>query len=96
MSKLSHTTQSRSKPALKLTFWCTSRTLNLSQDQKQQIFHLNFQKQGGDANNFDHSDNEDEDEKFERSDKKDEKDKQRPKEQYKEDDEDKTDQGSSD
>ncbi len=54
----------------------------------------NFQKQGGDANNFNHS--EDEDEKFERSDRKDKKDKRRPEEQYKEDDEDKTDQGSSD
>ncbi len=57
-------------------------------------FSSNFQKQGGDANNFDQS--EDEDEKFERSDMKDRRDKRRPKEQYKEDDEDKTNQGSSD
>ena len=50
-------------------------------------FSSNFQKQGGDANNFDHS--EDEDEKIERSDMKDRKDKRRPKEQYQEEDEDK-------
>jgi hypothetical protein len=59
-------------------------------------FSSNFQKQGGDANNFDHSGDKDGDEKFERSDMKDKRDKRRPKEQYKEDDEDKTDQGSSD
>jgi hypothetical protein len=41
-------------------------------------FSSNFQKQGGDANNFDHSEDEDENEKFERSDRKDKRDKRRP------------------
>jgi hypothetical protein len=49
------------------------KNLKLFQGSNSRNFSSNFQKQGGDANNFDHS--EDEDEKFERSDMKDRRDK---------------------
>jgi hypothetical protein len=82
------------KTGIKTNILVHGKNLKPFQGSNSRNISSNFQKQGGDANNFDHS--EDKEEKFERSDMKDRRDKQRPKEQYKEDDEDKTDQGSSD
>ena len=78
------------KTGLKTNVLVHVKNLKPFEGSNSRNFSSNFQKQGGDANNFDHSGDEDEDEKFERSDMKDRKDKRRPKEQYKEDDEDKT------
>ena len=84
------------KTGLKTNILVHIKNIKTFEGSNSRNFSSNFHKQGGDANNLDHSGDKDEDEKFERSDMKDRKDKRRPKEQYQEEDEDKTDQGSSD
>jgi len=76
------------KTGLKTNILVHIKNLKPFKGSNSRNFSSNFQKQGVDASNFDHS--KDEDEKFERSDMKVRRDKQRPKEQYKEDDEDPT------
>ncbi len=54
------------KTGLKTNVLVHVKNLKPFEGSNSRNFSSNFQKQGGDANNFDHSGDEDEDEKFER------------------------------